>query len=340
MPLMEELAEWGLTPYDLEVLLEAAKIAAAKAASLIRECIDKRATMPLEIDEKAYSVDLVTQYDRKCETIVLDTLKEECDLFNMRRRREGVQRADSVVGGSAGSKANKDGTVPFRVLSEESRSDEPLLDAPTWVVDPIDGTTSFVHGSFDCGVSIGLAINKKPVMGVVNLPIMKEVFWGIRGKGSFCNGQPCRVSGCKDVQKALVCIHTSYNRSDAAIDAIMGVTKEFAQRRCHGIRGYGSAAMDMCSVACGRLDLYFETGIQAWDTCAAAIIVREAGGIVAPIYKKGDLTPEQSEQDFDLMNKAMVCSASPQLAALAQEVSEKYKYREAVLFSKNGESKL
>lgn len=283
-----------LSAADLDAALAAAFEAAAAAAALIDECIEHRAT--LEIETKSSSADLVTQYDKQCEATVIAILERL--------------------------------TPAYAIVSEETRSDVPLGNQPTWVVDPIDGTTGFVHGSFDCCVSIGLAVNRRSVLGVVNAPRLSEVFHAVVGRGAFRNGARVRTSGCAVIQKAVVCTHTAYNRSEESITSIMGINKDIALRRVHALRSYGSAAMDMCSVACGRMDLYFEVGIQAWDMAAGAIIVREAGGFVHGIDSAVDL------EALDMTSKAMVCSASQALSDMAVELSAKHDYRRAVLETK------
>ena len=281
----------ALTPAELDLALAAAFEAAAAAAKLIDECIELRST--LEIEEKSSSSDLVTQYDKQCEATVIKILLER--------------------------------TPTFDIVSEETRSDVPLGNRPTWIVDPIDGTTGFVHGSFDCCVSIGLTVNKKSVLGVVNVPRLSEIFHAVLGRGAFRNGKQIRTSACKVIHKAVVCTHTAYNRSEESVTAIMSINREIAMRRVHALRSYGSAALDMCSVACGRIDLYFEVGIQAWDMAAGAIIVREAGGYVHNITSAEDL------HELDMTSKAMVCSTSKELSDLAVEMSAKYDYKRSVL---------
>jgi fructose-1,6-bisphosphatase/inositol monophosphatase family enzyme len=284
----------ALSAAELDCALAAALEAAAAAAALIDECIELRST--LVIEEKSSSADLVTQYDKQCEATVIKIL-ERC-------------------------------TPDYDIVSEETRSDVPLSNRPTWIVDPIDGTTGFVHGSFDCCVSIGLAVNRQSVLGVVNAPRLSEIFYAVAGRGAFRNGKRIKTSGCSVVQKAVVCTHTAYNRSDESVTAIMAINREIALRRVHALRSYGSAAMDMCGVACGRLDLYFEVGIQAWDMAAGAIIVREAGGFVHSIESSDDLAA------LDMTSKAMVCSTSKNLSDMAVELSKKYDYRRAVLETK------
>jgi fructose-1,6-bisphosphatase/inositol monophosphatase family enzyme len=295
---------FNLSPAVLDAALAAAVEAAQAAGAIMDECFERRvardASFELGMDTKSSAVDLVTKYDKQCEDVVIEMLTH----FT----------------------ADVDGSGPrtFRFLSEESRPDEPLLDEPTWVIDPIDGTTSFVHNSFDCGVSIGLAVNRQPVLGVVLLPRLKELFTAVKGRGALYNGRPIRVSGCKEANKAVFCTHCPYNRAPEALAALQGMnTALLAEHKVHALRSYGSAAMDACSVAFGRLDCYFEVCIQSWDMCAAVIILLEAGGVVTDV----------NGGPLDLTRRGMIAAATPELAAIALELCTKYRYRENLLGS-------
>lgn len=279
-----------LSDSELDRALEVAMAAAKAAAALIDECIEQRADRPLEVEEKSSSADLVTQYDTMCEEVVLKMLQEA--------------------------------TPDYEIISEETRNDIRFCDKPTWVVDPVDGTTGFVHGSFDCGVSIGLCLNKQPILGVVILPRLYETFYAVQGRGAFRNGKRIVSSGCKDIQKTVVSTHTAYNRSEASVNSIMNINRDLALLKVHAIRSYGSAAMDMCSVACGRLDLYFEVGIQAWDMAAGTIIIREAGGVVHSLH---------SADTFDIEAKSMVCGSTLEVCRYGIDLSIKHNYLRSVL---------
>eukprot|EP00760_Papus_ankaliazontas_P024280 PhM_4_TR219/c0_g1_i1/m.43287 len=244
------------TSLDYDALLQATQEAATAAGCLMLECKDKARTRETTFETKANVNDLVTQYDRACEDVVRAVLLKATPTY-------------SIVGEETYSGAVDDDTV-------ESAG-------PVWVVDPIDGTTSFVHNSFDCCVSIGLCVDGEPVLGVVHNPNMKETFTAVRGQGAFLNGEPIHVSGHNSVSGALLAVHYSTDRSDASIETTQRLMKTLLQTPCHALRTMGSAAMDMCGVACGRLDGYLERPISSWDICAGAVIVREAGGLVAAL---------------------------------------------------------
>eukprot|EP00744_Colponema_vietnamica_P008825 GILI01012579.1.p1 GENE.GILI01012579.1~~GILI01012579.1.p1 ORF type:complete len:329 (+),score=93.06 GILI01012579.1:59-1045(+) len=328
------MSKLSLSPTQLQQLLEIAKVAAAKAAALINESFEIRYDSPLEIESKSSSADLVTQYDKQCEEIVLQEITEQCALWVA-----GKHSTQAGTDAEGKQQFYGDGTTPFtyEIVSEETRHDIPLHDLATWIVDPIDGTTAFVHGGFDCCVSIGMALNRIPIIGVVDCPRLNEIYTGITGQGSFCNGHHLQVSPCTSMNRALISTHTSYNRSHEAIEAITNINRKLARDyKVHGIRSYGAAAMDMCSVAKGRLDMYFEVGIQAWDMCAGIVMIREAGGIVSSIDKLDyDVEKKESQPEgFDLMSQAMCCGSSWQLVKEGIATSVEFNYRNAILFTK------
>lgn len=150
----------------------------------------------------------------------------------------------------------------------------------TWVVDPIDGTTSFAHGfPFFC-ISAGLMDeNREPVLGLVYAPMLNEKFTAFKNGGAFLNGNPIHVSAVQILGKALIGTGFPYNRRNI-MDKLLRRLGNFLHQ-VHDVRRTGSAALDISYVACGRLDGYFEEGLQPWDVCAAAIILEEAGGVIS-----------------------------------------------------------
>eukprot|EP01129_Flabellula_baltica_P017139 TRINITY_DN9409_c0_g1_i1.p1 TRINITY_DN9409_c0_g1~~TRINITY_DN9409_c0_g1_i1.p1 ORF type:complete len:268 (-),score=46.48 TRINITY_DN9409_c0_g1_i1:38-841(-) len=174
----------------------------------------------------------------------------------------------------------------------EGLAEEVLTDAPTWLIDPIDGTTNFVHKfPFSC-ISIGFSINKEVVVGVVFNPILDELFTAIKGEGSFKNGERLNASSCVDFQNALVATGFPYDRSDESLDKNLGTLKNILQN-CRAVRRAGSAALDVCYVAAGVFDMYFEKGVHAWDIAAGSLIATEAGATVT----------NETGGDLDLCNR-------------------------------------
>jgi myo-inositol-1(or 4)-monophosphatase len=158
-----------------------------------------------------------------------------------------------------------------------------------WIVDPLDGTTNFLHGVPHFAISIGLEREGEVIAGVIYQPISDELFWAEKGNGAFVDtpnarSRRLRVSGRKDPARALVGTgiphlgkgdHAAYQRKLAAV---MG--------RTAGVRRWGAAALDLAFVAAGRYDAFFELGLAPWDVAAGTLMVREAGGMVSDISGK------------------------------------------------------
>ncbi|KAJ2007739.1 hypothetical protein H4R26_000620 [Coemansia thaxteri] len=174
----------------------------------------------------------------------------------------------------------------------ECGDDYLVTDDPTWIVDPVDGTNNFVHHFPFTGISIGLAINKVPVVGVIYLPILDELYTAAHGQGAFLNGQPLPLFGPPMLtsptslsQCALVTEHGSH-RSEAVMGSRMRSLTRLMLAKEHGgacvqnLRVTGGACPDLCLVAKGVADLYWECGPHAWDFAAGAVIVTESGGAV------------------------------------------------------------
>ncbi len=163
------------------------------------------------------------------------------------------------------------------VLAEESGGTaraSPWL----WVVDPLDGTTNFAHGFPVFAVSIALLHEGQRMLGVVYDVMRDELFTARRGEGAFLNGRPIRVSRTPRLAEALLVTGFPYDRQESPFDN----TREFVGllKRCHGVLRVGSAALDLASVAAGRLDGYWEFRLSPWDLSAGALLVEEAGGRV------------------------------------------------------------
>lgn len=163
------------------------------------------------------------------------------------------------------------------IVSEESPP-HPGEGAYCWYVDPLDGTTNFAHGYPHCAVSIALERDGATIFGLVHDPLRRETFSAHRGSGSRLNGRPIRVSSTDGLEAALVATGFPYDRRERAPTYARFV--EIALQRARCVRRSGSAALDLCYVACGRLDAYWEWRLGPWDAAAGALIVREAGGRV------------------------------------------------------------
>ncbi|KAJ5594565.1 uncharacterized protein N7459_000773 [Penicillium hispanicum] len=210
---------------------------------------------------KKNSADLVTEYDRRVENMISTSLKEEYPDYKF----HGEETYDPA---------------------------HPLTDAPTFVVDPIDGTVNFVHGFPHACVSLGFAVGQVPTVGVVYNPFTKALYSAIRGKGAFLNRDtrlPLKGENLEPLSglaNALISIEWGSDRSGPNWETKvrtfekLGQSKESGGAMVRSMRSLGSAALNLCAVAEGTLDLYWEGGCWAWDVCAAWVILAEAGGIM------------------------------------------------------------
>jgi len=154
-----------------------------------------------------------------------------------------------------------------------------------WVVDPLDGTTNFMHGLPPYSVSIALLDKNEPVLGVVYVVNSDECFHAIKAGGAFCDRKKIQVSGVSDFKDGLYITGIPYTAFDK-LDQFWDIFSYFT-KNSHGIRRLGSAAVDLAYVAAGRAEGFFEHGLNPWDVAAGALIVKEAGGIVTD-YQGGD----------------------------------------------------
>ncbi len=163
-------------------------------------------------------------------------------------------------------------------LTEEKTTKEIESDY-IWIIDPIDGTNNYAHGLPHCSVSIALYKNNQPVLGVVYDPFRNELFFAQKNKGAFLNGKRIFVSKAKTLDKSLLVTGFYYERNQL-MTRTLGHMEIFFKKNVHGIRRLGSAALDLCYVACGRFDGYWELKLSPWDFAAGALIVQESGGRV------------------------------------------------------------
>ncbi len=162
------------------------------------------------------------------------------------------------------------------VVAEEGGRREANSDY-CWYVDPIDGTTNFAHGYPVFCVSLALVAGEEILVGVVHDPMRGETFHGVRGEGAWLNQQPLRVSGTARLAESLLA--TGFPSSKRHESPNILYYHRFTLLS-HGVRRDGSAALDLCSVACGRFDGFWELNLKPWDVAAGVLLVREAGGVV------------------------------------------------------------
>lgn len=205
-------------------------------------------------------VNLVTEYDLRAEEIIVRALR---------------QRFPQIA-----------------IYAEEQGGGDPTgWEQPTWLIDPLDGTTNFAHGFPAFAVSIALVAEGEPVLGVIYDPLLDETFAARRGGGATLNDRPIHVSAVPVLDKALLATGFAYDRRTRP-DNNVGHFAHFL-RRCQGMRRAGAAALDLAYVACGRLDGFWELRLHPWDVAAGILLVQEAGGRVTdleggPRYHSGE----------------------------------------------------
>ncbi len=162
------------------------------------------------------------------------------------------------------------------IIAEETKANDFSLGKYTWILDPVDGTTNLMYGyKYSC-IALGLVVDASPYAGIVYNPYLKELFTALKGKGAFVNGKPIKVTDNKTLEDSLITIGTSpYDKGKA--DETFRVTKNVFLK-CRDIRRSGSAALDICGVAAGRTDGFYEMELRPWDYAAASVILEEAGG--------------------------------------------------------------
>jgi myo-inositol-1(or 4)-monophosphatase len=228
--------------YEIAKLLGAAWDAAEAAGTLIRE----RWHQPKEIGYKG-AIDLVTSADRESERRIIQVLQRNFP--------------------------------DHSILAEEETDLVGTGRHHRWIIDPLDGTTNFAHGYPQLCVSIALEVEGEIVLGLVYDPLRRECFQAVKRQGATLNGTAIRTSDIKEVDKSLLATGFPYDQREKA-DFYLSFFKAFLTRS-QGIRRAGSAALDLCYVACGRLDGFWELKLRPWDTAAGALIVQEAGGRVS-----------------------------------------------------------
>lgn len=150
----------------------------------------------------------------------------------------------------------------------------------TWVIDPLDGTTNYLHRFPVFCVSVGLLYKGRPEHGAVYDPLRQELFTASRGQGAHLDGRRIRVTGNTQLDRALIGTGFPYRETNKSLPPYMRMLEK-AMINTAGVRRPGAAALDLCYVAAGRLDAFWETGLSIWDLVAGALIIREAGGIIS-----------------------------------------------------------
>ncbi|PRP83701.1 inositol-phosphate phosphatase [Planoprotostelium fungivorum] len=231
------------------------------AIELAREAgVNIRAAMvrPKNIEYKGL-IDMVTNTDKEVEGRIISKIKEKYPSHKI---------------------LAEESYTPQTAETNTTGSQYIFDDQPTWVVDPIDGTTNFVHGYIFVCISIALCINKKPIIGVVYNPILDELYTATKGGGAFLNGQSINVSKTTSVTHSVVSTNYGYDRTSEGADFMLGNVKSLLMNNVQSIRSEGSAAVALCLVAAGRTEAFYEFGIHPWDIAAGVLMIEEAGGVM------------------------------------------------------------
>uniref|UniRef100_A0A3Q3W2G5 Inositol-1-monophosphatase n=1 Tax=Mola mola TaxID=94237 RepID=A0A3Q3W2G5_MOLML len=248
---------------------------AVEVAREAGEEIRKAGECEMKVQTKSSTVDLVTKTDERVEKIIIRALKGEFG--------DGAFIGEESV-------ANGQPCV--------------LSDKPTWIIDPVDGTTNFVHGFPFVAVSIAFAVNKELEFGVVYSCLEDKMYKARKGKGAFCNDEPIQVSDVEEIKKSIIISEHGTDRRKEVVTKIFSTMQKILCIPVHGLRGSGTAATNMCLVATGAVEAFFEIGIHCWDIAAGAVIVQEAGGVLMDV----DGGP------FDLMSRRMVSANNKKIA--------------------------
>ena len=204
-------------------------------------------------------------------------------------------------------KAELPALLPGSRFFAEEQENEPLTCAPTFIVDPIDGTLNYMRHRNASAVSIALAENKRPVLGVIYNPYADEMFSAGKGRGAFLNGRQISVSDTA-FENAMVSIGTSPYDAELARRTMRAALRFLLE--AGDLRRSGSAALDLCDVACGRADIFFELRLRPWDVAAGALLVTEAGGAFVSLGR--------DEPYFEDACGMLACN--PKCLAMAQSI--------------------
>ena len=231
-----------------------------KAGSLVRSLQGKSI-----IREKNASFNLVTEADTQAEDLVIALLM--------------------------------DAMPDAAILSEESNFEQNISVDSLWIVDPLDGTTNFAHSIPHYSVSIAYAYKGVLQAGVVYDPSRDELFSASHGDGAFLNGKQITVSSQNSLSSSIIGTGFYYSRGELMEKTLQALHRLF-KAEIHGMRRMGSAALDLCWVACGRFDGYFEYMLSPWDFAAGTLILKEAGG----------QSCDREGEDRGLYSKGIICS--------------------------------
>lgn len=231
--------------------------AARKAGQIMIRSMDQLHT--LKIQQKGYN-DFVTNIDEGCEKVIIDIIRRAYPNHEILGEESGLSEPEYKVSNSQ-------------------------VDNVTWIIDPLDGTTNYMHGLPQFCVSIGITIKDRVEHAIIYDPVHDELFTASRGCGAQLNDKRIRVSPTLDLERSLIGTGFPFRRTEELseftprLDTYLNLFKKLAPQVA-GIRRGGSAALDLAYVAAGRLDGFFEQHLKIWDIAAGSLLVQEAGGII------------------------------------------------------------
>ncbi len=264
----------------MHALLNIAVSAARKAGSFISRALERVDT--LQVDSKGYN-DFVSEVDRRAEQEIIQIIHK---------------------------------AYPHHAILAEESGEHGDNDA-VWIIDPLDGTTNFLHGFPQFAVSIALRHNGRMEVGVVYDPLRDELFTAVRGSGAQLNDRRIRVSKAKGLDGTLIGTGFPF-RDQTYIDAYLGMFKALLPRTA-GIRRAGSAALDLAYVAAGRLDGFWEIGLKPWDMAAGILLIQEAGGVVGDLRGGADFfTNGNVVTGNPRVFEALIAAVQPHVTATLQ----------------------
>ena len=270
---------------NYEDILSKIKPIILEAGSKVKQAFDSREIIDTSTETKdSNPTDLVTAVDKSVENFLFSSLRKLYPSFDL--------IGEETVSSSESKKVN-------------------LKNIPTWVIDPVDGTTNFVHGfPFVC-ICVGLCVDKKPVLGVVYNPILNEFYWGIEGKGSYMNDKKLPLiknTPLKSLHKSLIVTEFQYLGQDK-IEYKVGDVKNVFSLPVHGVRSLGSCALNILQVARGGADFFAHIGMHIWDIAAAMVILRETGGVIVGYSRPKGLDDKVLivDEPFDLCGRKALC---------------------------------
>jgi len=234
----------------MQAHLNIAVRAARRAGDIIVRSLNRSG--PQDVSSKGWN-ELVTEVDHQAERDIIETIR----------------------------RSYPDHAILAEESGESGRSDH------VWIIDPLDGTTNFIHGFPVFAVSIALQVRGQLEVGVIYDPMRQELFTAIRGGGAQLDGRRIRVSSQTTLAGALIGTGFPYRENSRHMDAYLAMLKAVVEN-VSGVRRPGAAAIDLAYVAAGRFDGFWELGLQPWDIAAGALLIQEAGGIISSVRGTGE----------------------------------------------------